>query len=220
MKLVDTLNEQRVLEDMLEHSKPRFPASCAGLDYLLATPFRYYPYRQGSRFRRADQTEGCFYASIEVDTAIAELAFYRLLFFLEAPGMTLPRNGLEHTAFSVEVDAAATIDLTELPLNRDASAWTDPIEYGPCQTLADATRQSGTGAIRYRSVRDPQLGINVALLDPASLATRKPDNLQTWHLFVGRQAVQAFSEMRRDALEFKIGIWAGDPRIAGIINTT
>src|SRR5690606_20546640 len=51
MRLVDSLDEQAVLEATLEASKPKLPAESAALDYLLATPFRYRP-RAGSRFRR------------------------------------------------------------------------------------------------------------------------------------------------------------------------
>jgi hypothetical protein len=36
-RLVDSNAEQAALEDILEASKPRAPASTAGLDYLLAT---------------------------------------------------------------------------------------------------------------------------------------------------------------------------------------
>lgn len=60
LKLVDTLDEQAILEAELESSKPLIPAACADLDYLLATPFRYAPYPHGSRFRRARQSEGCY----------------------------------------------------------------------------------------------------------------------------------------------------------------
>ena len=72
LKLVDTLDEQALLEDLLEESKPVLPPECAGLDYLLATPFRYgavYPY--GSRFRRAGRTLGVYYAALSVETALA-----------------------------------------------------------------------------------------------------------------------------------------------------
>ena len=63
MKLVDTVAEQAFLEAVLDSSKPMIPASCAGLHYLLATQFRYAPYKTGSRFRRAGQRDGCFYAA-------------------------------------------------------------------------------------------------------------------------------------------------------------
>ena len=83
-KLTDTLADQRRLEDLIERSKPTVPEDCGHLNFLLSTPFRYgsvYPH--GSRFRRAGVTPGVFYAAGLPATAVAELAFYRLLFFAE-----------------------------------------------------------------------------------------------------------------------------------------
>ena len=91
MALVDTLAEQHLLEELLERSKPPVPPECRGLHYLLATPFRYgAPYPAGSRFRRAGLTPGVFYASQAPETAVAEMAFHRLLFFAESPGTPWP----------------------------------------------------------------------------------------------------------------------------------
>ena len=121
LKLVDTLDEQALLEDLLEESKPVLPPECAGLDYLLATPFRYgavYPY--GSRFRRAGRTLGVYYAALSVETALAEMAFYRLLFFAESPATPLPGNAADYTAFSAAVATERSIDLTRPPLDGDA----------------------------------------------------------------------------------------------------
>ena len=51
-RLVDSNEEQAILERLLDESKPAVLASTAGLDYLLATPFRYPPsWPGGSRFR-------------------------------------------------------------------------------------------------------------------------------------------------------------------------
>src|ERR1700741_5051582 len=64
LKLVDTLDEQRQLEDLIEASKPAIPPECRHLHYLLATPFRYGAvYPKGSRFRRAGLSEGVFYGA-------------------------------------------------------------------------------------------------------------------------------------------------------------
>jgi hypothetical protein len=117
MRLTDSLDEQALLEEILERSKPNFPAECAGLDYLLTTPFRYAPYPQGSRFRRAGQPEGAFYAAESVQTAVAEMSFYRLLFFAEAPGVTLPTRPVEHTVFAVACTTERSIDLREPPFD-------------------------------------------------------------------------------------------------------
>ena len=82
------------------------------MHFLLKAPFRYYPYLTGSRFRCAEQSAGHFYASDTPETAIAEIAFYKFLFFLDAGGMTLPGNALEYTAYSVQVGSRLAIDLT------------------------------------------------------------------------------------------------------------
>ena len=213
LKLVDTLDEQAILEAELEGSKPVIPAACAGLDYLLATPFRYAPYPRGSRFRRARQPEGCFYAAERVETAAAEEAFYRLLFFLDAPGTRLPANPQERTAFRVPAETSHAIDLILPPLDRDAAVWEHPTDYGPCQDLADAARTAGIKAIRYRSVRDPDGGVNLALLSPAAFRATKPDIFETWHLFLREAAAQAVREMPRLTLEIPFSAWTADPRV-------
>jgi hypothetical protein len=154
-----------LLESLLEESKPALPPECQGLDYLLATPFRYgavYPH--GSRFRRAGRTLGVYYASEKVETALAEMAFYRLLFFADSPDTPLPSNAAEYTAFSAAIETARAIDLTAPPLDRDHATWSDPTRYEPCQSLADAAREAECQAILYASVRDPSHGRNIALL--------------------------------------------------------
>ena len=93
MKLVDTADEQAALEVLLDQTKPPVPAECRSLDYLLFTPFRYgAPYPNGSRFRRAGYTAGVFYASETPATAVAEMAFHRLLFFADSPATPWPAN--------------------------------------------------------------------------------------------------------------------------------
>ena len=216
MKLVDDLDDQNLLEQLIDDTKPALPPACARLHYLLGTPFRYAPYPTGSRFRRAGQPEGCFYGSQHVETAIAELAFYRLLFFAEAPGMVRPANALEHTGFSVRAAAAAAIDLRTPALDQDHALWTHPTDYRACQDLADAARGAAIGAILYRSVRDPVGRTNLALLRPDILLSTQPAERRTWRLLVGRTNVQAFPDIG-DALEFTIAAWSADPRIAALM---
>ncbi len=73
LKLVDSVDEQAVLERLVDDTKPPVPPECRGLHYLLATPFRYgAPYPTGSRFRRAGMTEGVFYAAEEASTAVRD----------------------------------------------------------------------------------------------------------------------------------------------------
>ena len=113
LKLVDSLAEQSALENLIEKAKPPVPVECRGLHYLLSTPFRYdAPYPVGSRFRRAGRTAGVFYAAEAPETAVAEMAFYRLLFFAESPLTPWPVNPSEYTAFSAAVRTERALDLT------------------------------------------------------------------------------------------------------------
>ena len=213
LSLTDTLEEQAVLEQLIEEVKPDFPPGCAGLHYLLATPFRYAPYPYGSRFRRAGQREGVFYGARRIETAAAELAFYRLLFFKESPDMKLPSRAVEHTAFSVRVRGSAA-DLTRPPFAAERSRWEHLTEYADCQDLADQARAAGVEILIYRSVRDPRGGDNVALLTPKAFADTAYRRQETWRLFVRPHVVQAIREFPPAALEFKLIDFAADPRLA------
>ncbi len=213
LSLTDTIEEQAVLEQLIEEVKPDFPPGCAGLHYLLATPFRYAPYPHGSRFRRAGQREGVFYGSRRIETAAAELAFYRLLFFKESPDTKLPARPVEHTAFSVRVRGSAA-DLTRPPFEADRTRWENLTNYADCQDLADQARADGIDMLIYRSVRDPRGGDNVALLTPKAFADALYRRQETWRLFVRPHSVQAIREFPPAALEFKTADFAADPRLA------
>lgn len=214
LKLVDTLEEQALLETLLEESKPALPPECAGLDYLLATPFRYgaiYPH--GSRFRRAGRTLGVFYASEQIETALAEMSFYRLLFFSDSPQTPLPANAAEYTAFAAAIATKHAIDLTRPPLARDREAWADPVNYQACQSLADAARAGNVDAILYQSVRDPKGGKNIALLTARGFAAREPVERQTWRIRLSPTGVQALCEFPKARLGFARSDFGDDPRM-------
>lgn len=217
LKLVDNGREQALLEDILEDSKPPLPQDCAGLHYLLATPFRYRPYPHGSRFRRAGLTEGVFYAAEGIETALSEMAFYRLLFFAESPATPLPANAADLTGFGVMVATRHLVDLTSAPLSKDVALWTDPVDYAACQALADRARAEGAGIIRYRSVRDPDGKANLAVLTCASFAESKPSRFESWKLYIGRDSVTALRDFPARRLEFSRVGFTADPRLAGTI---
>ncbi len=217
MKLADTVDEQALLETVLEDTKPTIPVDCRHLHYLLFTPFRYgAPYPSGSRFRQAGFTAGVFYASETTATAVAEMAFHRLLFFADSPRTPWPLNPGEYTAFSVGFKTTAGLDLTRLPLNRDRHRWVDQIDYNPTQDLADSARRAGVNAIRYESARDPSGGANIALLTCDAFASRKPLGRQTWRLHFGVQGVRAICGFPDQRLGFGRDAFAADPRIASL----
>lgn len=205
-RLVDTLQEQALLEDLLEGSKPALPD--APRHYLLLTPFRYPPsHPGGSRFRSA-RDPGVFYGAEERRTACAELGYWRWRFLQDSP--KLPRlEPLPQTLFQVRIDCPA-VDLTAEPLLRDAALWRDPVDYAPCQKLARNARAAGAGALRYTSVRDPGNGPCGAVFSPRRFAG-EPANEQSWLLAVTRERVR----WRRDSVlfpegfEFTCDAWAG-----------
>lgn len=215
MALVDTLEEQAVLEQILDDSKPAVPEECRNLHYLLFTPFRYGAlYPRGSRFRRAGLTPGVFYASLQPATAVAEMAFWRLLFYAESPATPWPANATEYTAFSVRFRAGKGLDLSRPPLNRDAVNWTEPADYSHCQSLADLARSAGVRVLKYQSARAP--GLNIALLTCAAFAGREPEERRRWRVHVGTAGARAICEFPDERLAFDRNAFARDPRIAAL----
>jgi hypothetical protein len=190
-RLAAGADDQALLEALVEEVKPPLPPAARGLHFLLATPFRY-GHARASRFRRANERPGIFYASEEVATAVAETAYWRLLFFSRSPGFTPPATVTEHSAFSIPVRAARALDLTRPPFVSHAARWTDPDDMGACQDFAAAARGIDAQAIRYSSVRDPRHRANVAILDPAAFAAAQPAIEQTWHFRYERGRLTAF----------------------------
>ena len=217
LKLVDDLAEQELLEQIIEETKPTIPPECQGLDYLLSTPFRYRPiYPTGSRFRKAGFTKGVLYAAEREETAAAEIVFYRYLFHAESPGTPWPRDAAEYSAFSIELATATALDLTEPPLSRDEALWCHLTDYAACQLLAETAREAGSEILRYRSVRDPAQGANLAVLTCTAFASREPAQRNTWRIRIGSRGAQAIREFPALGLEFKVSDFGGDERLRSL----
>lgn len=203
MKLVDSRGEQDVLEALLERSKPAPLHGTAGLDYLLATPFRYAPKQYGSRFR-APTDSGVFYGAESVETAGAELGYWRWKFLSDA--VSLERiEPVAHTAFRVAI-ATSVVDLQRAPFAADAAVWQHKTDYAPTQQFARVAREANVGGILYRSVRAPQPSWCLALLSPTGFAALAPhDEQQTWFMAVSRHEVT----LRRDtaSMQFSAVGW-------------
>ena len=217
LKLVDSLAEQALLEDILEDSKPALPKACQDLDYLLSTPFRYRPYPHGSRFRRAGMTPGVWYGAERVETALAEMVFYRYLFYAESPATPFPDAAAEYTAFCAKIGTPARLDLTAAPLNRDAEIWQDLQDYSGCQTLAETARAAAVQVIRYRSMRDVKAGANVAVLSCAAFASPKPAERQSWHIRLSAHGAMVLREYPKSGFDLPRSDFAADPRLANML---
>ncbi|HYC42023.1 MAG TPA: RES family NAD+ phosphorylase [Noviherbaspirillum sp.] len=186
MVLVDTLDEQALLESILDESKPQLSSSQRSMHYLLFTPFRYPPLPNGSRFRGAFDP-GVFYGAEAIRTACAELGYWRWRLLNDSPQLqSIPP--VPQTLFRTAV-AGPAIDLREPPWSARQSEWTNPQHYGACQQLAREARSERVQLIRYQSVRDPLPGACAAVLSHAAFVKPVPDESQTWSLAVFRHRV-------------------------------
>ena len=208
MRLVDSLDEQGVLETILEASKPQLPEAVRSLHYLLGTPFRYRPHA-GSRFRAAFEA-GVWYGAEELATALAEKSYWRQRFLMDSPG-TPELKPVPHTAFRAQVRTRAALDLTRAPFAAQRSQWNSPVDYAPTQALAAAARAAGVQLIRYESVRDPNHAACAAVLTPALFGRSKPRGQQTWFIAAGRERVRcALDERNGASFEFSRAQLAGE----------
>lgn len=195
MRLVSDPAAQAVLEQALETSKPPLPAACAGLHYLLSTPFRYPPTPWPSRFRSGTDP-GVFYGALSERTALAEVAHWRLKVLLDATALRALEPSA-HTLFSVRLRATVADAARLAPASRRAAVL-DPDDYAPAQAWAREVRAAGTQAIRYPSVRDRPDGVCWALFDPAGFASA-PTLRGTWLIRVDHAGAQCRQAGSHDA---------------------
>lgn len=164
-KLVDSDDEQALLEDLIEASKPPLPGELdASLHYLLFTPFRYPPLRHGSRYRRATDA-GVWYGCEKVKTCFAEVAYYRFV-FVSGTDAELQPIEMELSAFAAPIKCEHAIDVTAPPFHKHAAALESKTSYEATQSLGAAMRADGAHVVRYASARDVAGGACVGVFDP------------------------------------------------------
>ena len=194
MKLVDSREEQDILDTLLDAGLPLLPEVFKKLDPLLAASFRSHPKRYGSRFRSATDP-GVFYGCCHVDTACAELGYWRWKFLHDAIDLTGIKP-VAHTAFQSDV-ATLAIDLRDRLFERDAANWQHRTSYTATQAVARSARTAHLGAIRYASVRDPEQRECIALLTPAAFSAVTPHpTKEAWWLQVKATEVVWRSDQR------------------------
>lgn len=178
--LVDDLAEQHLLEQLLETTKPPIRPGTERLHYLLAAPFRYPPLRHGSRFGTRYEPS-LFYGSLSRGASLAETAYYRFLFW---QGMSSPppsgRLLTQHTLFGARYATAEGLRLHAPPCALYQDTLAHPSDYSSTQRFGSAMRAAGIEAFEYVSARDPERGLNVALLHPSALDGRAPLWQQSW----------------------------------------
>lgn len=168
MKLVDSLQEQALLEQLLESSKPPAAQSTTARHYLLLSPFRYFP-QHSSRFRRAQQS-GLWYGSSTLSGACSEIAYWRMRFIQDSAGLVAAGELLtEHTFYQACVRGRA-INLMAAPWVQLSHLWKHASDYSTTHQLAAAATAASIDWIQYESVRAPSCALAAALTPDALFA--------------------------------------------------
>ncbi len=163
-KLVDSDAEQELLEELIDRrAKLPVPAGFEGLHYLLYTPFRHPPLRNGSRFGTRLE-RGILYGSRELPTAFAEVAYYRLV-FLEGSAADLGDLHLELTAFWFGLAAARGVDLSQAPFRAYEAQISSKTRYVASQGLGAEMRAAGVQACLYVSARAEGRALNLGVFE-------------------------------------------------------
>jgi hypothetical protein len=207
--LVGSLAEQALLENLIEASKPPAAHDVRGLHYLLSTPFRYPPLPWGSRFGTRFEPS-LFYGARHADTALAESAYYRFVFW---SGMAEPPPApldTRHTLFTATVATDRGLRLQDAPFDQFAAALIDRRSYAATQALGAAMREAGIEAFEYHSARDPRRGVNLALYTPGAFARRRPTTLDEWLCETGAERVSYYSRHGGGIREFPLDMFLLD----------
>jgi RES domain len=163
-KLVDSDAEQELLEELIDRrAKLPVPVGFEGLHYLLYTPFRHPPLRNGSRFGTRLE-RGILYGARELPTAFAEVAYYRLV-FLEGSAADLGDLHLELTAFWFGIAAVRGVDLSEAPFRTYEAQISSKTRYAASQGLGAEMRAAGVQACLYVSARAEGRALNLGVFE-------------------------------------------------------
>ncbi len=125
---------------------PERRVSGAGASYVMA-PFVHVSPDWAGRFN--DGTFGAYYAARTFETAVAETAYHKGVFFKstdEAPGWIAQMR---------ELVGAVDNEFHDIRGEAEYEDCIDPDSYGASQELARALRAAGSKGIAYPSVRDP-----------------------------------------------------------------
>jgi len=176
LRLTDSASDHRVLEELLERSKPPLPPHAHARHYLLTTPFRYRS-PIASRFRRA-LDPGAWYGAEELRTAGAETGYWRWRFLSDSEGLKGQALHTTHSFFRAQVRGRC-LDLTRPPWNAAQQHWRHPRDYSACHELAAAARTQRVAWIRYQSAR-VSAGVCGAVFEPSALTLNRTSPMQTW----------------------------------------
>lgn len=208
--LVDTREEHDLLEEMLESSKPVIEKKT---DFLIFTPFRYPPLKYGSRFGGTFEPS-LWYGSLDPETALAEIAYYRIL-FLHHTEADLGYINIMLTAYQARIKTQKCVDLCAEPFADYAHLISSKCDYSHSQKLGTTMRNSGVEVFIYYSARALKQGKNIAAFTPNVFAkknNRYSFNFQTWQCSAGKHSVE-FVHQELKKISFIFADFATDGKL-------
>lgn len=195
---VDTLEEQQILEEMLECSKPSYPQNIDTLHYLLKTPFRYPPLKWGSRFGRISEPS-IFYGACHIQTTLAESAYYRFVFWHSMQGHAIKKSlRSQHSLFSVGYQSQKGIQLQCPPFDHFVEYITHPTDYQHSQRLGTAMRNAEIALFEYPSARANHHALCVGLFNANCFSQSSPLTKEHWFCDVDEHSVTFRATERSD----------------------
>ncbi|MDF1677316.1 MAG: RES family NAD+ phosphorylase [Legionellaceae bacterium] len=187
--LVDSIEEHEILEDLLENSKPHIETHIN--DPLIFTPFRYPPLEYGSRFGHIFEPS-LWYGSLDITTALTEVAYYRLKFNQDTTA-NLGYVDTLLTAFNVCIQTKGGIDLTKPPFAQYTSAISSKTSYTESQQLGTDMRQHNIEAFIFYSARTEKPAKNIGVFTCHAFCKKHQQytyNQQTWKCISDKTTVQ------------------------------
>ncbi|VAW48743.1 hypothetical protein MNBD_GAMMA04-428 [hydrothermal vent metagenome] len=168
MQLVDTLDEQALLESLIESTKPNLIDGQR--HYLIETPFRYPPLLHGSRFGSRFEPS-IFYGAHTVQSMLYESAYYAF-YFWSALETSFENPVINHkTSFEVNVKSPRYVNLCAIQDVEIQQKLRSKTDYGFTQSVGATLRTLQVDAFSYISARSPNESKNIGLFNIKSLTS-------------------------------------------------
>ena len=189
-KLVDSFEEQVILEDLIESNKFKISTASMNFHPFLYTPFRYPPLEYGSRFGKRTEPS-LWYGSLDLYTAMAEKAYYQFN-FLQASEAIYEMVQVPLTVFSAQIKTTKGIHLTDAPFSDYTNVISSPTSYEVSQLLGTTMRDARVEAFTYTSARSTGDNINLALFSIDAFLRKNPDaeSFQSWQCTVNNDTIE------------------------------
>ncbi len=197
--------EQNILEELLELSKPTQLGDLEKRHYLIKTPFRYPPLSHGSRFGSILEPS-LFYGATDKQTVLAEVAYYRFRFLADVEdSQALTKFNLQssHSIFYVNTHSERALLLTQSPFKQFKQDISAPDNFVTSQKLAKLMREAGIELFNYYSARNPQ-GINGAAFIHSVIKSKKPKELENWQCLTQANRVVFHHIEKKKIVEFNL----------------